>query len=93
MKQRLPFVNRIDDMSKNRIKDDKSAATREISYKLETLPSRSQKDSQQVFAPNPRTIKSGSAFAAPQLSVRSDHLWSVNRGGGRDPEHTQSNLG
>lgn len=93
MKISLPLIDRLKVLSRVLINDDPLASNRPRSYETDGSPSRTQMGSQQSPSSGVRAIKSGAIFGAPPVYARGDRFWSINQGGGRDVEHTQSNLG
>lgn len=90
---RLPFIDRIKELSRDLINGNTLSLNRPRSYEVEILPSSMQTGIQQITLSRVHGIKPGATVAAPRVSARARRLWSVNHGSGRDVEHTRSNLG
>jgi hypothetical protein len=93
MTTRLTFTDRLKALFLGLINGNNLALTKSRSYEVEILTSPTQRWSPQNPQSGVHTIKEEASVATRFLSSRVERFWSANRGGGRDVEHTRSNLG
>jgi hypothetical protein len=93
MTTRLTFIDHLKALSQGLINGNSLALTRSRSYEIEILTSQRHRWSPQNPQSSAHTIKEEASVAARFLSARAERFWSVTCGGGRDAEHTRSNLG
>jgi hypothetical protein len=93
MTTRLTILDHIKGLSRGFINGNNFVPNRSRSYEVERPTSPTQRWSPQNPQSGVHTIKEEASVATRFLSSRAERFWSVNRGGGRDVEHTRSNLG
>ena len=93
MTTRLTILDHIKGLSRGFINGNNFGPNRSRSYEVEIPTSPTQRWSPQNRLSSMRTIKKEATVAVRILSARAERFWSVHHGGGRDMEHTSSNLG